>query len=105
MGWLDTQKRSLTRSKEVLSAYFRQGLHELGAALYGSGTAAQHAEYGMLGTKTPGEVADGLREAGKAATSRDAPSPSVLDQHVEQARERPAPEREPEREDRHVERD
>ena len=105
MSWLESQKRSLTRSNEVLGAYFRQGLHELGAVLYGPGSAAQHAEYGMLGTKTPGQVADGLRGPDQAATSRDAPSPSLLDQYVEQARERAATEREPEREDRQVERD
>jgi NaMN:DMB phosphoribosyltransferase len=96
-----------SRSKEVLGAYFRQGLKELGAALYPPGTVAQHAEYGMAGTRTPGEVADGLNGVDRksASASRDGQTPSVLDQHIEQARERAATEREPEREDRHVERD
>lgn len=109
MGWVDNwianQKQSLSRSKEVLSAYLRHGAHELGAALYGPGTVAQHPEYGMIGTKTPGQVADGLRQPDEPATSRDAPSPSLLDQYVEQARERAATDREPEREERQVERD
>ena len=104
-NWIANQKQSLSRSKEVLSAYFRQGLHELGAALYPPGTVAQHSEYGMLGTRTPGEVADGLRGGEGKSAARDGQTPSVLDQHIEQARERTATEREPEREDRHIERD
>ncbi|MFO0858346.1 MAG: hypothetical protein U0640_13440 [Phycisphaerales bacterium] len=98
-------RENMSRSKEVLGAYFRQGLHELGAVLYGPGTIAQHAEYGMAGTRTPGEVADGLRGSPGKEASRDAPSPSLLDQYIEQGREREAPQREPEREDRHIERE
>ena len=101
MNW----RENMSRSKEVLGAYFRQGLKELGAALYGPGTAAQHAEYGMAGTRTPGQVADGLRGKNEPSVSRDEPAPSMLDQHIQQAKERAAPEPEQERDDRHVERD
>ena len=72
-----TPKENLSRSKEVLGAAFRQGLHELGAAFYGPGTVAQHPEYGMVGTKTPGEVAAGMRGEPEARTPGDAPSPSA----------------------------
>lgn len=98
-------RENLSRSKEVLGASFRQGLHELGAALYPPGTVAQHPEYGMIGTRTPGEVADGLRGVESKSPSRDGQAPSVLDQHIEEARERAATEREPERQDHHIERD
>lgn len=80
-------KENWRRSKEVLGAYFRQGAHELGSVFYGPGTAAQTPEYGMAFTRTPGEIADGLR--GKAASGASAPEPdqrSVLDRHVEEAR-------------------
>lgn len=102
MGWAENQKRSLRQSKEVLGAFFRQGLHELGAALYPAGTVAQHPEYGMPGTRTPGEVQAGRGEKNGPAVSRDGPAPSLLDQHIEQAKERTAPEPEQER---HQERD
>lgn len=100
-------RQSAVRSKEVLGAYFRQGLHELGAALYGPGTAAQHAEYGMLGTRTPGEVADGLRGSPSPQPAQEDRNPSVLDSylHPSAARDARAHEAEPERDDRHVERD
>ena len=76
-------RENVSRSKEVLGAYFRQGLHELGAAFYGGGTAAQHSEYGMIGTRTPGQVADGLRAAGHEvflpqAEEPPAPTPTAL---------------------------
>lgn len=98
-------RENLSRSKEVLGAAWRQGLHELGAALYPPGTVAQHPELGGIGTRTPSEVADGLRGIESKSPARADQAPSVLDQHIEQARERAATEREPEREDRHIERD
>lgn len=76
-------KENLRRSKEVLAAYLRQGAHELGAALFGPGTAAQHPEYGMIATKTPGEIAEGMRASPPA---RDDASPG-LGRHL-----RPQPE-------------
>ena len=84
---------------------FRENMSRSKEVLYGPGTIAQHAEYGMAGTRTPGEVADGLRGSPGKEASRDAPSPSLLDQYIEQGREREAPQREPEREDRHIERE
>ncbi len=85
-------RENLSRSKEVLGAYFRQGLHELGAAFYGGGTAAQHSEYGMIGTRTPGQVADGLRADQSTTPTKDNAEPSQLQTHLEQAQEREAPE-------------
>jgi hypothetical protein len=81
-----------SRSKEVLGAYWRQGMHELGAALYPPGTVAQHPEYGMIGTRTPGEVADGLRADDSTTPARDNAEPSQLQQHMERM---PEPEVEP----------
>ncbi len=102
-------KENMSRSKEVLGAYFRQGLHELGNVFYGSGTAAQHAEYGMLGTRTPGEVADGVRgiERTQMSTGHNDPGQSQLDAHIQDAEQQleAAPEPEPERDDREIERD
>lgn len=44
------------------AAMFRQGLSELRGALYPDSNVAQPAQYGLYGTKTPGEVADARRE-------------------------------------------
>ena len=85
------------RSKEVLGAYFRQGFHELGAIFYGPGTVVQPPEYGMAATKTPGEVADGIRGTRGPSASRD--EPGLLRQAMERANP------EPQREDRQLERD
>ena len=85
-------QENLSRSKEVLDAYFRQGLHELGAALYPGGTAAQHPEYGMIGTKPPSMVVEGLKGETDPAARRDDIEPSQLQAHIEQAQEREAPE-------------
>lgn len=70
-------RENLRRSREVLGAYLRQGFHELGAALYGQGTAAQHPEYGMLHTKLPSEIAADQRPD------------KQLDAHLRAADERP----------------
>jgi hypothetical protein len=43
------------------SAMFRQGLAELRAAVYGDSNVAQPAQYGIYGTRTPGEVAEARR--------------------------------------------
>lgn len=88
-------KENLSRSKEVLSAYLRQGLHELGSVFYGPGTAAQHPEYGMLGTRPPGLVTDGLRPNKENSMAKDDCAPSILDERLKQA-EREANVREPE---------
>lgn len=43
------------------SAMFRQGLRELRGALYPESNVAQNPEYGLYGTKTPGEIAEDRR--------------------------------------------
>lgn len=88
---------NLRRSAEVLGAYWRQGLHELGSIFYGPGTAAQHPEFGMIGTRPPGLVTEGLRPK-KDTPSKDDAAPSILEERVKEAerarddRESPAPE-------------
>ena len=42
-------------------AMFRQGLRELRGAMYPESNVAQPAEYGLYGTRTPGEVAESRR--------------------------------------------
>lgn len=98
-------RENLSRSKEVLGAYFRQGLHELGSIFYGPGTAAQTPEYGMLGTKPQSMVVDGLRGQSEPTVSRDDPAPSALESHLQRAKEREASEPEPERDERGIERE
>ena len=48
-------------SLEVLGAYFRQGCHEISNMLFGPGTAAAPPELGMIATKTPSQIDEGLR--------------------------------------------
>lgn len=43
------------------SAMFRLGLRELRGSLYAESNVAQHPEYGLYGTRTPGEVAESRR--------------------------------------------
>ena len=80
-------RENMARTKEMLLAEWRQGLHELGAALYGPGTAAQAPEYGMPNTKMAIEVAEGQR-AEDAAPDKE--PRSILGERLaraEQARE------------------
>lgn len=98
-------RENLSRSKEVLAGYFRQGLHELGSIFYGPGTAAQHPEYGMIGTRTPAEVTAGMRGTPDRSIGQDGPAPSTLDSYLRDAKERSELTREPERETREVERE
>jgi hypothetical protein len=66
------------------SAMFRQGLRELRASLYPESNVAQHPEYGLYGTLTPGEVA--ASRAQDAPRLEDEPQqPSVLDKRLEAA--------------------
>jgi hypothetical protein len=88
-------KENLSRSLEVLGAYWRQGLHELGSVFYGPGTSAQHPEIGMLGTRPQSMIADGLRADGERTTSKDDPAPSILEERLQQV-EREHDSREPE---------
>lgn len=88
-------QENLSRSKEVLGAYFRQGAKELGNAFYGGGSVAQHSELGMAFTKTPGEITAGMRGESGASPSYDDTSPSMLDRYTQTApeQESTAPER------------
>ncbi len=43
------------------SAMLRQGWREIRAAVYAESNVAQPAEYGLYGTRTPGEVAESRR--------------------------------------------
>lgn len=88
-------RENLSRSREVLAGYWRQGLHELGSVFYGPGTAAQHPEYGMIGTKPPGLVSAGLEPDKDTSGSKDDPAPSIVGERVNQA-EREHEAREPE---------
>lgn len=59
-----------------VSAMFRQGLSELRAAMYPDSNVAQPPQYGLYGTKTPGEV---MEE--KMAEMRDPDErPSIIDE-------------------------
>ncbi len=44
-----------------MNAWLRTGLHELRNAFYPGSNVSVHPEYGMYGTKTPGEVAEDRR--------------------------------------------
>jgi hypothetical protein len=62
------------------SAMFRQGLAELRAAMYPESNVAQPAQYGLYGTKTPGEVMQD-----KQADARDPDEqPSILGERKKQ---------------------
>ncbi len=72
------------------SAMFRQGLAELRGALYHDSNVAQPTQYGIYGTKTPGEVAK-EREASEPQSRDQEPAhdgKSILDEHVERAEAR-----------------
>lgn len=64
------------------SAMFRQGLSELRAALYADSNVAQPSQYGIYGTRTPGEV---MQERGSDVRDPDETPGSVLGQRLEQA--------------------
>ena len=49
---------------EHAPAMLRQGLRELRAGFYPESNVAQQPEYGVWGTKTPGEVAEDRRNDG-----------------------------------------
>ena len=101
MNW----RENWSRSKEVLGAYFRQGIQELGNAFYGRDTAAQSPEYGVIGTRLPSQIAEGMREASESVPSHEKERTFDLDAYVRDSRDRGGQEREPEREDRHLERE
>lgn len=100
-----TFEENMSRSKEVLGAYFRHGLHELGSVFYGHGTAAQHPEYGMMGTRLPSQIAEGMSGEPNPSADKEIAPPSGLDAYLKQAEERSEAAREPERDDRDHERE
>lgn len=80
----------------TFSAWMRQGLREVRAMLYPESNVAQQPEYGLYGTRTPGEVAADRRGDGRDAKEMDEEKdqyPSVSDR-VQEAKER-SEEREP----------
>lgn len=64
------------------SAMARQGLAELRAALYSDSNVAQPPQYGLYGTKTPGEVQED-REA--SVREPEEPASSVFGGRMEAA--------------------
>lgn len=64
------------------AAMFRQGLSELRAVFYNESNVAQPAQYGLYGTRTPGEVAEARRSEG--AELEEEPR-SVLGERLKQA--------------------
>lgn len=64
------------------SAMFRQGLSELRAAVFPDSNVAQPPQYGLYGTRTPGEVAEARRADGR---DNDEEPTSVLDEKLREA--------------------
>tara|TARA_R110002111_G_scaffold137620_1_gene203393 strand:+ start:305 stop:604 length:300 start_codon:yes stop_codon:yes gene_type:complete len=96
-------RENMSRSKEVLGAYFRQGLRELGSVFAEPGSAAQHPEYGMISTKLPSELADDMKPENEPSTSNQGSLRSNLDSHIQDARD--AQPHEPQQDDRDMDRD
>ncbi len=84
------------------SAMFRQGLRELRAALYPESNVAQPPEYGLYGTKTPGEVAEARR--GEERTLDEEPQRGSVLEGINRRAELLRDDREPEREEPEPER-
>jgi hypothetical protein len=66
-------------------AWMRQGLGEVRAFFYPDSNIAQPSEYGLYGTRTPGEVAEARRSE---SHELDRDSGSVLDDRLRRAAER-----------------
>jgi hypothetical protein len=69
-----------------ISAMGRQGIRELRAAMYPESNVAQPAEYGIYGTKTPGEVAEARRPDERDL--EEGQSRSIVDERLERAKDR-----------------
>ena len=65
------------------AAMLRQGLRELRGAMYTQSNVAQSPEYGLYGTRTPGEVAEARRSDGPEL-EEEPQRESVLDQRLQQ---------------------
>ena len=70
-----------------ISAMGRQGIRELRAAMYPESNVAQPAEYGIYGTKTPGEVAE-ARRPDERDLEEEGQGRSIVDERLEQAKDR-----------------
>ncbi len=66
------------------SAMGRQGLRELRASLYPESNVAQHGEYGLYGTRTPGEVSES-RRAEELDMDEEHVHGSVVEDRLQQA--------------------
>lgn len=66
------------------SAMGRQGLRELRGALYPESNVAQQPEYGLYGTRTPGEVAES-RRADEKSMEEEPGQGSVLQDTLQKA--------------------
>jgi hypothetical protein len=73
------------------AAMARLGLAELRAAFYPESNVARHSEYGLYGTKTPGEVADDRREDSRDSADDRGKDDSVLASKMRQAGPRDDP--------------
>lgn len=83
-----------------IGAMGRQGLRELRAAMYPESNVAQQAEYGLYGTKTPGEVAESRRDEGHDLEDEKATN-SAMDSRMQAMDARmPEPDRSPPEMDR-----
>lgn len=67
------------------SAMGRQGLQELRNALYLESNVAQQPEYGLYGTRTPGEVAESRRDDGRDSNEERG---SILADRLREAKDR-----------------
>jgi hypothetical protein len=63
-------------------AMFRQGLAELRAAMFPESNVAQPAQYGLYGTKTPGEVAEARKSEERDLNEEPR---SILEERLQQA--------------------
>lgn len=72
-------------------AMFRLGLRELRGSLYPESNVAQQGEYGLYGTRTPGEVAESRRSEGLDIEEEKG---SIVADRVKQAEASPSPQHE-----------
>lgn len=70
------------------SAWMRQGLRELRAAVYPASNVGQTPEVGLYGTLTPGEVAESRRESTLDLEQESIKQESVLAARLEAAKSR-----------------
>jgi hypothetical protein len=72
-----------------LAAMGRQGLKEMRNALYPGSNVSQQPEYGLYGTRTPGEVAEARRDNGRDfEEEKTADRGSILEDRMRQAESR-----------------